>query len=104
MAILSLKQLATRMQANFTRERDKVVEKIVLPVKPDANIDLTSAITRSRNVLGSYATLDWQHRGEILSLSRRIEQYTQDASRTRPLNIIMQAEPGSGKSHLVKCL
>jgi hypothetical protein len=33
-----------------------------------------------------------------------IVDYSNDSSKKRPLNIIMQAEPGSGKSHFIKCL
>ena len=34
----------------------------------------------------------------------RIKDYANDKSRSRPMNIIMQAEPGSGKSHFIKSL
>ena len=33
-----------------------------------------------------------------------IQEYLEDFSKTRPLNIIMIAQPGLGKSHFVKCL
>ncbi len=92
------------MREAYAKERDAIREKIVEAKKPADNIDITSAIVRSRSILGDYVNLDWKHRGDIISLVNRICGYAEDASRTRPLNVIMQAEPGSGKSHFIKCL
>jgi hypothetical protein len=33
-----------------------------------------------------------------------IAAYARDPSRKRPLNILLHAEPGSGKRHFVECL
>jgi hypothetical protein len=54
--------------------------------------------------LDGYATLDWKHLEDIKSLMQTIEVYSKEAGRKRPLNIIMNAAPGSGKSHFVECL
>jgi hypothetical protein len=55
-------------------------------------------------LLGRYVTLDWPHYNAIRRVRFEISRYAEDRTRRRPLNIVMQAEPGSGKSHLVKCL
>lgn len=104
MAATTPKKFIDKIRERYAKERKLVIEKIIDAQKPEAQIDLTSAITRSRIVLGDYVTLDWKHRSQIVSLANRIQNYADDASRTRPLNIIMQAEPGSGKSHFIRCL
>lgn len=71
--------------------------------KSDDN-DIQTSFERSKLTLGSYVTLDWEHRQDIIKIKSKIKEYSLDYSRRRPLNIIMLAEPGSGKSHFVKCL
>ena len=71
--------------------------------KSDDN-DIQTSFERSKLTLGSYVTLDWEHRQDIIKIKSKIKDYSLDYSRRRPLNIIMLAEPGSGKSHFVKCL
>jgi hypothetical protein len=97
------RKLFLQIRDAYARQRELISDKIVEAKRPEP-VDLTSAIERSRSVLADYATLDWKHRSEIISLRNRIRDYADDTSRTRPLNIIMQAEPGSGKSHFIKCL
>lgn len=67
-------------------------------------IDIHFVYERSTRTLGSYVTLDWDHRSSINKLSQTIKDYSTDTTQRRPLNIIMLAEPGSGKTHFVKCL
>jgi len=70
----------------------------------EPEIDIKSIYERSTKTLGSYVTLDWEHRKSIKGISIKIKDYVNDITQRRPLNIIMMAEPGSGKSHFVKCL
>jgi len=70
----------------------------------DSEIDIHRYFELSRRALGEYVTLDWMHKQEIGRLIAKIKEYLRDFSKTRPLNIIMIAQPGLGKSHFVKCL
>jgi hypothetical protein len=60
--------------------------------------------TVSTTTLPGYATLDERHVGELSQMIRQIEDYYTDSSRKRPLNFLLIAPPGSGKSHLIECV
>ncbi len=70
----------------------------------DPVIDIHQYFNLSQQALGEYVTLDWIHKQEIDNIIKKIQEYLEDYSKTRPLNIIMIAQPGLGKSHFVKCL
>lgn len=91
-------------QNRLLRARSKVVEAIIENTDNDEEIDLAKEFHTSSLLLGDYVTLDWPHYQSINQIRSAISQYADDRSRNRPLNIMMQAEPGSGKSHLVKSL
>jgi hypothetical protein len=80
--------------------------KAILSDKPkdSTEINIEPHYKRSTNTLGGYVTLDWEHRKDIRHLIDKIAKYSADPSRKRPMNIIMIAEPGSGKSYFIKCL
>src|SRR5260370_28894907 len=71
---------------------------------PDKNLDIAFAYANSLYLLNEYTTLDWQHMLDIIELRKRINEYANDRRRKGPLNIVLHAEPGSGKSHFVECL
>lgn len=73
-------------------------------VPEDDEIDIQKYYTLSRQALGEYVTLDWDHKREIEDLIKTIKEYSEDFTQTRPLNVIMIAEPGLGKSHFIRCL
>lgn len=98
------KSYLERLKEEFASARHLIEKEIISSEEPGAEIDLTSVVQLSARLLGDYVNLDWQHRADILTLTNRIAGYANDKSRSRPLNIIMQAEPGSGKSHFIKCL
>jgi hypothetical protein len=98
------KSFLERLKEEFASARRLIEKEIISNEEPSAEIDLTSAVKLSARLLGDYVNLDWQHRTDIYTLTNRIAGYANDKSRSRPLNIIMQAEPGSGKSHFIKCL
>lgn len=82
----------------------QVITTAILEKPPTADVDITKAYNTSRLLLNDYVTLDWEHRTDINRIRSQIRKYAEDRTRRRPLNIIMRAEPGSGKSHMVKCL
>jgi hypothetical protein len=92
------------IKERLSRARTTVIEKIIEHTETEDEIDLVQPFAVSSQLLGDYVTLDWPHHQGIRRVRTAIHQYAEDRSRRRPLNIMMQAEPGSGKSHLVKCL
>jgi hypothetical protein len=92
------------LRDQFRESHKKIQDLVVNAREPQQNIDIVAEFGVSKLVLGEYVTLDWQHYEDIIKLMGVIREYTKDATRRRPLNIIMQAEPGSGKSHFIKSL
>jgi hypothetical protein len=94
------------IQRMLNDARMKIVSEIINRTETEKKkeIDLVSPFAVSSQLLGDYVTLDWPHYQSIRRVRWEILAYAEDRSRKRPLNIIMQAEPGSGKSHLVKSL
>ena len=102
--VVSKKSPSEKIKEDYAAARSLIEREIISTEQPESEIDLTTAVELSAQLLGEYVNLDWEHRGAILSLGSRIQSYANDKSRSRPLNIMMQAEPGSGKSHFIKCL
>jgi hypothetical protein len=67
-------------------------------------LDIVKPFKRSKLTLGEYVVLDWNHKQDIKKLKKAIRAYERDPTRKRPLNILMLAEPGSGKSHFIRSL
>jgi len=89
----------------YEKANNEIIQNIIDPdQQPGMDIDIRNIYQRSTRTLGSYVTLDWLHRLKILRTIDEIKKYSIDFSKKRPLNILMVAEPGSGKSHFVKCL
>lgn len=88
------------------RSAIKGVEASILQKKPPGgkDVDISECCKVSRKLLGKYVTLDWGHCLDIVRAKGEIDRYYRDRTRQRPLNIILWASPGSGKSHFVKCL
>lgn len=84
----------------------KVMKDIFLSddTPEEVEVDIHKQFQLSCQTLGDYVTLDWDHKREIENLIKTIQNYSGDHTKTRPLNIIMIAEPGLGKSHFIKCL
>jgi len=51
-----------------------------------------------------YATLDSDHVERIEEFIEDVKHYVEDLSQKRPLNFLMLAAPGAGKSHFIKCI
>lgn len=73
-------------------------------LSPADQYALALSWTASTTTLPRYATLDEVHVGELNAMLSQITDYYADASRKRPLNFLMMAPPGSGKSHLIDCV
>jgi len=101
---LRVPTLAEKIEARLGPARRKIIEQVVERKGKDAEIDLVAAYERSAGLLGRYVTLDSRHYEAIHRVRQQISKYAEDKTRGRPLSFLMQAEPGSGKSHFVKCL
>lgn len=95
----------TSLRATYEKHVNSLRDIFLSENKPKASvIDIHLAYNRSAFTLGSYLTLDYTHKQNINRIRNNIIKYSTDLSLTRPLNIIMVAEPGLGKSHFVKSL
>ena len=92
--------------AERVKEARKVIAESVINAPASAPPDprFALALAESESLLKDYATLDDVHRAEISDLIQRIKSYLNDATRKRPLNALMLAAPGAGKSHFIKQL
>lgn len=70
----------------------------------EENVVLLFAIALSGKALRDYATLDAAHILDIAAVLSAIRRYAADQSLKRPLNFLMLASPGAGKSHFIRCI
>jgi hypothetical protein len=73
-------------------------------ISVEDNIFTVFALALSGNALPGYATLDFAHVNAIFQILQKIKSYSEDASQKKPLNFLMLASPGAGKSHFIKCI
>ncbi|MFN0180538.1 MAG: hypothetical protein ACKVZ0_17190 [Gemmatimonadales bacterium] len=90
-------------RARFKSARKRIAD-LILGKSTSTDVDIAGEFGLSRDVLGEYVTLDWAHCQDITAFTEAVRAYSTDQSRRRPLNLMMQAEPGSGKSHFIKCV
>jgi len=100
---LNLKRSSAYYKERYKRARQEI-ENNILKDQPTIEVNIEQPYNRSKLTLGEYVTLDWEHRADIIRLKKVIRDYTTDSTKKRPLNIVMLAEPGSGKSHFIKCI
>jgi hypothetical protein len=93
-----------RFKKRFKPDVNIIEKQIVENNPPRTDLNISASYFNSFHTLDKYSTLDWKHAYDIDLLTRHIESYIGDKERTRPFNILLQAVPGSGKSHFVKCL
>lgn len=96
-------KLVGKTRDGVTEAHDAVEEAILQDAPPD-DCDISGEIVTSKDLLGKYVTLDPDHFIGIMRAIRDIKRYCNAKTLNRPLNILLQAPPGSGKSHFVKCL
>ncbi|MCP4913239.1 MAG: ATP-binding protein [Oligoflexia bacterium] len=93
------------LKNSFEESRETIKNTILSEDTPqEKEINIQKHYRRSTSTLGNYVTLDWEFKEDIERLKETITDYRTDTTRNRPLNIIMLAEPGSGKSYFIKCL
>lgn len=93
------------LEQPFELAKAKIRRSILLGAPPRDEVNMSKEYSQSKETLGEYVTLDWQHIQQIERLiTVTIPAYIKDPSLKRPLNIAMYEEPGSGKSHFVECL
>lgn len=105
------KRKTQTLESKYRSNNKKILETIIncdskaLEDKPSGfEIKIRPQYLFSQKTLFGYITLCWPHRENIHTIMDSIIAYANDTRRKRPLNIILQANPGSGKSHLIKCI
>ena len=88
----------------FTYCCDNLISLLNITENQHDPIDVGKELYLSTRTLPGYATLDWEHRQSILSIMDKIQRYSSDHTIKRPLNFLMLASPGSGKSYFVKSI
>jgi len=91
------------MRRQFENAKNNIAEYFESIPSVD-EISIIHEFTISQKTLVDYTTLDYDHRLDIRKLTKNIKLYSQDYTKKRPLNVIMIAHPGSGKSHFIRCL
>lgn len=86
------------------KARDVIRDQIVNGTCPIDDFSIVKSYENSLVLLKKYATLDWEHCLDIFRVEDTIRAYATDAKRKKPLNIVMHASPGTGKSHFIECL
>ena len=101
--LLSLNRIEARGAAREWLERLTIL-------KVDSTIDSVDkcgfalSCDIATSAMPGYASLDDHHIDDIARITARIESYLADSSNTRPLNFLMLASPGAGKSHFISCV
>src|ERR1051325_5775628 len=90
----------------LTQARD-IIKRVVIQtdeteVSPEDKILFVLSCALSVRHLPGYATLDSEHINQINALIKNVQSYVNDTSQKRPLNFLMLASPGAGKSHFIK--
>lgn len=85
--------------------RDTITEKIKDPLE-NAELELPLLLYSyyTQQWLPDYATVDYDHIIGVHNVLESIKAYIVDTSLKRPLNFLLLASPGSGKSHLIKSI
>jgi hypothetical protein len=87
----------------------KAIEKNVLDdlssiLSPADRLALALSWQVSESAIPGYATLNEKHLADIEQVKVKITAYQDDLQNNKPLNFIMLASPGNGKSHFVDCV
>ena len=107
-ALLLLEGLRVPSDAAYTQARDilnafATRPPASYPTHGDTLLFLLSCALSGRSLPG-YATLDPAQIHDIERVVSVIKRYLDDQSQKRPLNLLMLASPGAGKSHLIQCI
>lgn len=82
----------------------KFIQDCIIDIDESSDLKFALAIKESQSLLDGYSTLDVLHRRDIHKLINQITAYLEDGTRKRPLNALMIASPGAGKSHFIRQL
>jgi predicted AAA+ superfamily ATPase len=99
----SIEQYLDQIKEGMQEAREAVL-KAVFDTVSETEIDLSDAYETSMRQLSGYVTLDLPHWHAVRRIRMAIAAYANDRTRRRPLNFLMHADPGSGKSFLVKSI
>lgn len=107
-ALPMLRTMHQPTHGSLLQAREIIRKLVVDGNEPKASIGEKLLFLISCNLstkhLPGYATLDTSHTDQINMLIQNVQRYVSDASQKRPLNFLMLAAPGAGKSHFIKCI
>lgn len=95
---------ATRRRAAVEAIQRLILSESPPPLSAADKYALTLSWETSTLALPGYATLAEDHTRDIFAAQSLISAYAEDRTRTRPLNFLLMASPGSGKSHFLNCI
>lgn len=92
---------------DYRNNRNFIYDSIIAKTSinsDDDEIDISAQIKLSGETLLGYVTLNWEFKSEIIKLINEISSYIDDKTIKRPLNILLNGDPGSGKSFFIDAL
>ncbi len=98
-----IERAVEKLKKKFLCVKNKFPQDDEDPLIIKTEYDLSQKVLKITNKK-QYSTLTWKHIEEIQELKKRITDYKKDSTLKRPLNFLMIADPGSGKSHFIDCL
>lgn len=104
-----LHELIKPSPSTYSKARDMVSQFVInrppsQELTPAERLMFIVCVKLSTQRLPGYATLDLSHIAQIDFAIDTIQRYIDEPSQQRPLNILMHASPGAGKSHFIKCI
>src|SRR5262245_30101428 len=83
---------------------ESLLERILRATGTESDIAMGGALKGADHLLPGFVTLDPDLSATIATTLETIHKYAANTSVRRPCNFVLVAEPGSGKSHFVKCV
>jgi transcriptional regulator of acetoin/glycerol metabolism len=88
---------------NLGIHRENLIRNIKGPDNYE-NSAIIEAYNASNRAIKNLSNLNADYLTRINELALTIKEYHEEKDREKPLNILLDAEPGSGKSHFVRTL
>lgn len=99
-----LRAFANESASERVKTGRKIITDSIIKATEAPDVRFRAVVDESESLLKDYATLDEPHRADIERMIQNISSYLDDSTRKRPLNVLMSATPGAGKSHFIRQL
>lgn len=102
---IASKEKKTGLLKELSLARNHIANTVINEKQPKQDsCNLSYSYFISTLTTPGYCTLDAEHIADIQAIADNINKYTDDPSLKRPLNVLMLASPGAGKSHFINCI